>query len=63
MRLGVLLPHEQLWNVTGSKQGAEKKADQSDTIAEEHYRSSKGFVIDKNDVEGHTDDPDAYQGE
>lgn len=48
--------------MTGSKQGVEK-TDQSDTIAEEHYRGSKGFVIDKSDVEGYTDDPDAYQGE
>ena len=61
MRWGVRRSHEQLGNVTGSKQVVEKKkADQSDTIAEEHYRSSKGFVIDKNDVEGYTDDPDAY---
>lgn len=48
--------------MTGSKQGVEK-TDQSDIIAEEHYRVSKGLVIDKNDVERYTDDPDAYQGE
>lgn len=47
MRWGVRRSHEQLGNVIGSKQGVEKKAYQSDTIAEEHYRSSKGFVIDK----------------
>lgn len=49
MKWGVRRSPEQLGHVTGSKQGVEK-ADQSDTIAEERYRSSKGFVIDKSKI-------------